>query len=99
MVENLEQSGLDTKWLPLMAYVRKLTLSPSRLVSADAQAVFVAGWDERTLHDTINVVCLFSFMNRFAEGHGIKGDDAVYTARGKVLMEGGYEPLLDALTD
>ena len=48
-----------TKWLPLMAYVRKLTLSPSRLVAADAQAVFAAGWDEQALHDTIAVVCLF----------------------------------------
>jgi len=63
-----------------MVYVRKLTLCPSRLVSAGADAVFAAGWDERTLHYVFNVVCLCSFMNRFAEGHGIKGDDAIYSA-------------------
>lgn len=90
---------MASPWLPLMAYVRKLTLSPSRLVAADAQAVFAAGWDEQALHDTIAVVCLFNFMNRFADGHGIKGDNAVFAARGKALMQGGYDPLLEALAD
>lgn len=99
MIENLERSALEAKWVPLMAYVRKLTLSPSRLVSADAEAVFAAGWDERTLHDVINVVCLFSFMNRLADGHGIRGDSAVFAARGKALQEGGYDPLLEILAD
>jgi uncharacterized peroxidase-related enzyme len=99
MIANLEESGLDAKWLPLMAYVRKLTLYPRQLVSADAEAVFAAGWDERVLHDVINVVCLFSFMNRMAEGHGIKGDDVIYRARGKALMESGYAPLIDGLGD
>jgi uncharacterized peroxidase-related enzyme len=99
MIENLERSPLEAKWVPLMAYVRKLTLSPSRLVAADAEAVFAAGWDERTLHDVINVVCLFSFMNRLADGHGIKGDKVVFAARGKSLMAGGYDPLLQSLAD
>jgi uncharacterized peroxidase-related enzyme len=99
MVDDLGRSGLEAKWLPLMAYVRKLTLSPSRLVAADAQAVFAAGWDEQALHDTIAVICLFNFMNRFADGHGIKGDSGVFAARGEALMEGGYEPLLKALVD
>lgn len=97
MIDNLEKSGLDAKWLPLMAYVRKLTLSPSRLASSDAEAVFAAGWDERTLYDVVNVVCLFNFMNRYAEGHDIKDADAAYSARGKALMENGYVPLLEAL--
>jgi len=82
-----------------MAYVRKLTLSPSHLVAADAQAVFAAGWDKQALHDTIGVVCLFNFMNRFADGRGIKGDTGVFAARGKALMEGGYDPLLETLAD
>ena len=80
------------KWLPLMAFARKLTLTPSRLASADADAVFAAGWDERTLNDVVNVVCLFNFMNRFAEGHGIKGDERIFSDRGQALMEGGYDP-------
>lgn len=99
MIENLETSRLEANWFPLMAYVRKLTLTPSRLTSADAEAVFAAGWDERTLHDAINVVCLFNFMNRLADGHGIKGDASVFAARGKALKDGGYDPLLEMLAD
>jgi uncharacterized peroxidase-related enzyme len=99
MIDDLERSGLEDKWLPLMAYVRKLTLWPSRLVAADAHAVFAAGWDEQALHDGIAVVCLFNFMNRFADGHGIKGDAAVFAERGRALKEGGYDPLLAILGD
>ncbi|NJO24311.1 MAG: peroxidase-related enzyme [Sphingomonadales bacterium] len=99
MIDDLERSGLGDKWLSLMAYVRKLTLSSSRLVAADAQAVLAAGWDEQALHDAIAVVCLFNFMNRFADGHGIKGESSVFVARGKALMEGGYDPLLETLAD
>ena len=99
MIDDLERSDLEAKWLPLMAYARTLTLSPSRLVAADAQAVFAAGWDEQAVHDAIAVVCLFNFMNRFADGHGIKGDTGVFAARGKALMEGGYDPLLETLAD
>jgi uncharacterized peroxidase-related enzyme len=97
MIDDLEHSGLEDKWLPLIAYLRKLTLTPSRLVDADLQAVFAAGWDEQALHDAILVVCLFNFMNRFADGHGIKGDSGAFVARGKALMEAGYDPLLDTL--
>ena len=37
----------------------------------DADQVYAAGWDERALHDAIEVCALFNFMNRFVEGHGL----------------------------
>ena len=94
MVTDLESAPLPDRLRPIMAYARKLTLTPGRMTAADARAVIDAGWDERTLHDAVAVVCLFNFMNRFAEGHGIKGDAAMFEERGRELAEGGYDPLL-----
>ena len=93
MVADLDAAAVPDRLRPILAYARKLTRTPSRMTAADARAVFAAGWDERALHDAIQVVCLFNFMNRFAEGHGIAGDPSVFEERGRQLAEGGYEPL------
>jgi hypothetical protein len=60
----------------------------------DADAVFAAGWDEAALHDAVLTVCLFNFMNRLVEGHGVKGTPDLYLTRGKALHGEGYAPLL-----
>ncbi len=92
-----EGAAIEPTMLPLLQYVRLLTLSPHQLVQADADSVFAAGWSERALHDAILTTCLFNFMNRLLEGHGCKGDPAVYATRGHALKETGYAPLLKFL--
>ena len=69
------------------------------MTPGDAEAVFAAGWDERALHDAVNVVCLFNFMNRLVEGHGVKGADPTLEERGVAIREGGYDPLLKFLDE
>ncbi len=66
-----EQAGLDEKWLPLLAYVRKLTEAPAKLTDADARVVFEAGWSEAALFDAISVCAVFNMMNRIVEGTGV----------------------------
>ncbi|MEX2239209.1 MAG: peroxidase-related enzyme [Burkholderiales bacterium] len=82
---------------PLLAYAKKLTVSPARMTQADADAVFAAGWSERALHDAVLTVCLFNFMNRLLEGHGCKGTAEIHAARGKALRDEGYAPLLELM--
>ncbi len=69
--EDLESAGVDPKLKPLLAYVKKLTEVPVKLVSADAQAVFKAGWSEEALYDAVAICALFNFMNRIVEGTGV----------------------------
>ncbi|MCG8358529.1 MAG: peroxidase-related enzyme [Kiloniellales bacterium] len=97
LIDDLEAAGIDEKLRPILRLARKLTQSPGKLVEADTEAVLAAGWDERALHDAINVVCLFNFMNRLVEGHGIEGSEGVFEQRGVALKESGYAPLLDYL--
>jgi len=60
------------------------------MTQADADAVFAAGWNEAALHSAIAVCCLFNFMNRLVEGHGIAADPANFTARGRKHVDMGY---------
>ena len=59
---------------PLLAYVRKLNTLPSKLVEADAAAVFAAGWSEQALVEAVQVCAMFNFMNRLIEGTGVNFD-------------------------
>jgi uncharacterized peroxidase-related enzyme len=69
--EDLASAGVDTKMKPLLAYVKKLTEVPIRLVSADAAAVYDAGWSEEALYDAVVICAMFNFMNRVVEGTGV----------------------------
>ena len=77
LVQDTAGAGLDPKMRPLLDYVRMLTLTPSKIVDADAQAVFAAGWDEQALFHAVSVCALFNFMNRIVEGCGITTDSIV----------------------
>jgi uncharacterized peroxidase-related enzyme len=63
---------VDQRMQPLLAYVRKLTLTPARIGDVDAAAVFGAGWDETALFHAISICGLFNLMNRLVEGCGVK---------------------------
>ncbi len=90
LLEDVNESGLDNRLKPVLAYANKLTLTPSRMTQADADAVFAAGWDEKALHDIIAVCCMFNFMNRLVDGHGIEANSEVFEERGKRHKDLGY---------
>lgn len=74
LMADLETSAVDEKLKPILAYVGKLTRTPSLMTDADAVPVYAAGWDEQALFDAISVCALFNFMNRIVEGSGIKAN-------------------------
>lgn len=97
LLTDFDNAPVDPRLKPILAYARVLTLSPTRAAQAHVDAVFAAGWTERDLHDAILTVCLFNFMNRLLEGHGVKGDPGVFAERGRALHDVGYAPLLAML--
>lgn len=93
LLADIDTADIEERLKPLLRYARKLTLEPTRMTEQDAQAVFAAGWTEAALHDAVLTVCLFNFMNRLLEGHGVKGNPGVFSIRGQALRDEGYEPL------
>ncbi len=90
-------AGAPERLRPLLSLARKLTIEQTKVTAADIEAAIAAGWDERAVHDLINVAALFNFMNRYVHGHGLALTDAVLAARGKLLMSDGYDRLLPLL--
>ena len=90
MVADLDASPLNDKSRALMAFIRKLCLDGPRMIQADADAVYAAGWSEEALHDAIAVSSFFAFMNRLVQGHGFRADASQFGARGRMHFERGY---------
>ncbi len=94
----LEQQRTDFDTAPVDARLKSiLAYEPAKLTQADAHVVFAVGWSELELHDAVLTICLFNFINRLLEGHGVKGNRALYQTRGQSLHDDGYAPLLRAL--
>jgi uncharacterized peroxidase-related enzyme len=97
LVADEELTAATARMRPLLRYVRKLTLTSSRMTPSDAEQVLAAGWDERALHDAVSVCALFNFMNRLVEGLGIEAGEAYFTtAAGRLSSDGGYLGLQSA---
>jgi hypothetical protein len=90
LINDIESADISKNLIPIMNYVKKLTLTPSKLIMKDAQAVFDASWDEQALYDVICICSLFNFYNRILDGHGIKGNDNLYQLGANHLSKNGY---------
>lgn len=97
LIDDLDQAEIDARMKPVLAYVKKLTLAPSRMAPSDAELVFKAGWNERALHDAASVCGLFNLMNRLVEGVGLKGSSGYFKVSAERLASEGYLGLLKML--
>lgn len=91
LLEDVETAPIEPRLKHLMHYVRKLTLTPSRLSRADAEAVRDAGVGEEGLVRAVAVCAYFNQMNRLVEGTGIGGGSAQCEAGASRLLAEGYD--------
>lgn len=98
-LRDLDTAPVEDRMRPVLRYVGKLTLTPSRMTQQDADAVFDAGWDETALHYAVMVCALFNFMNRMVEGHGITAGPAYFAQSARRLRDIGYAGLADLVRE
>ena len=55
----------------LCDFAVKLTAAPAAIGAEDVDALRLAGWDDTAIHDAIQVIAYFNYVNRVAEGVGI----------------------------
>lgn len=70
LLADLDTAPVDPQLKPVLAFVRKLTLTPGNMEQADVDAIFSAGWEEKALHDAIAIAARAAFMQRLVEGFG-----------------------------
>lgn len=98
LMNGIDSAPVDDKLKPVLKYVKKLTLTPSKIVQGDAQAIFDAGWDDQALVDAASISACASFFNRFVDGVGVDVSAEVARDTGAtVLPTIGYAGLARAL--
>ena len=65
----------------LCDYAVKLTESPASVGREDADELRAHGWDDEAIHDAIQVIAYFNYINRIAEAVGID-DEPEWEPRG-----------------
>ncbi len=91
LLEDIDSAPIEARLKPVLHYVRKLTLTPARLVEADAAAVYDAGWDSEALFHAIAITAYFNFCNRITAGAGLDVTDATLRDGAKQLATEGYK--------
>ncbi len=58
----------------LCDYAIKLTAAPATVGIDDADALRALGWDDAAIHDAIQVISYFNYINRIADGVGVEDE-------------------------
>jgi uncharacterized peroxidase-related enzyme len=58
----------------LCEYAEKLTLQPSEIGADDAETLRAHGWSDPAIHDAIQVVAYFNYINRVADAVGVEDE-------------------------
>lgn len=90
LMKDIPSAAVSEKMKPILEFSKKLTLTPSRMIAADAEKVYQAGWSEQTLEDVIGITALFNYYNRILDGHGIKGNATIFEEGSAILKKNGY---------
>jgi uncharacterized peroxidase-related enzyme len=95
LLADIDSAPVDDKLKPVLHYAKKLTETPSKMVQADADAIFAAGWDEDCFHYTVMITALFNLYNRLMDGYGVRNTAEFREERGGWLAESGYAWVID----
>jgi len=88
---DLDTPKVVEKLKPILSYAKKLTLTPTQVTKADADAIYAAGWDEQAFIDVVSICGIVNFMNRFVNGVGVDVDsETAFKTGASVLPTIGY---------
>lgn len=59
----------------LVHFAHRLTHRPAEVTEAHLDALRAEGFDDRAIHDAVQVIALFAYYNRVAEGLGVRVSD------------------------
>ena len=68
-------AGLGEGDRALLAYAEKLTRAPSAAMEGDLEELRRHGFADADLHDAVQIVSYFNYINRIADGLGVDLED------------------------
>lgn len=97
LLEDVDTAPVATRMKPIFRFVRKLTISPAKMIDSDRRAILDAGWPQAAIHDAASICGLFNLMNRIVDGMGVAADESYRSASAARLHDGGYAGLLELI--
>ncbi|MFT6070962.1 MAG: putative peroxidase-related enzyme [Bacteriovoracaceae bacterium] len=71
LITDIDSAKIEENFKPILKYVKKLTLTPSKVTQADIDLILEQGWSEEAVHTSATICALFNFMNRLVDGLGV----------------------------
>ncbi len=69
--EDYGAAQLDDVTMAVLDFAVKLTHRPGDMEPSDVQVLRQHGLDDRAIHDIVQVVAYFNYINRIADGLGV----------------------------
>lgn len=77
MARDWRQAPLSEADRALCAVAVKLTRRPHDVSPADLDALRAQGFDDRAIHDAVQVIGYFNYITRVADGLGVEPEDFI----------------------
>jgi uncharacterized peroxidase-related enzyme len=76
-VRDWRSLPLADEFMALLEFAEKLTLSPSEMTREDIDRLRGAGWSDVAIHDAVQVISYFNYINRVADALGVEKETFV----------------------
>jgi uncharacterized peroxidase-related enzyme len=72
IVRDWRAAALDAPTRALLEFAELLTRAGHQAAPAHLDALRRAGWDDAAIHDAVQVIAYFNYINRVADGLGVE---------------------------
>lgn len=84
VIDRWQDAALTAALLELLGFAERVTLSPGARSEADIARLREFGWSDRAIHDAVQVISYFNYINRVADALGVEAEQGLphWGARG-----------------
>jgi len=79
VVRDWRGAPLVPRIATLLAHAEQVTRAPSTCVAADIRTLRESGWSDQAIHDAVQVVGYFNYINRVADALGVEPERGMPT--------------------
>ena len=96
VVTDPAAGAIDAQTQVMLDFAEKLTLTPWLMEEADLEELRRSGLSEEQVLDVVLITCLFNFMDRLADGLGVRMSEKWIAAMQRKYSSSGQagEPLM-----
>lgn len=81
-MHDYRDADLEPRVRVLCDLAVKVTHESSRVTAADLDVVRAEGWSDRAIHDALQVIAYFNYINRIADAVGVEDEPEWAAQRG-----------------